>query len=286
MGLGLGLLSGVAVAVGLEFLNDTIKTREDVRTKLQLACLGAIPKKVGKTSLIEDLKDPGSAVSEAYSAVGASLRFTTEEGVPKSLLVTSTREAEGKSSTALALAQNLARQGRTVLLIDADLRRPSFAVGSSELGLSRLLTTHDALTTQVLPTQFDNLWLVPCGPLPPNPADLLSTGRFKQLLADATRQFDHVIIDAPPVLGLADAPLLSSTSSGVLFVIESGGTRTRAAIEAINRLEASGSHLVGAVLTKSAEKESGYGYYSYRYSQLSDGRETDKALMITHEGRA
>jgi capsular exopolysaccharide synthesis family protein len=286
VGLGLGLLAGVGAAVGLEFINDTIKTREDVRTKLQLACLGAVPKAGGKGGLIDDLKDPGSAVSEAYSAVAASLRFTTEEGVPRSLLVTSTRESEGKSSTALALAQNFARQGRTVLLIDADLRRPSFKVPTEEVGLTRLLTTHETVDTQVVPTQFDSLWLLPCGPLPPNPADLLSTGRFNQILDEAGRQFDLVIIDAPPVLGLADAPLLSAIVAGVLFVVESGRTRTRAAIESINRLEASGAHILGALLTKSAERESGYGYYSYRYGQVSDRRREDKTVLITHQANA
>ena len=282
VGLGLGLLAGVATAVGLEFINDTIKTRDDVRSKLQLACLGAIPKKAGKGNFLDDLKEPGSAISESYSAVAAALRFTTEEGVPRSLLVTSTRESEGKSSTALALAQNFARQGQRVLLVDADLRRPSFKVPGEDVGLTRLLTTHEELTTQVVPTHYDSLWLLPCGPLPPNPADLLSTGRFKQILADASSQFDLIVIDAPPVLGLADAPLLAANVEGVLFVVESSRTRTRAAIESINRLDASGARVLGALLTKSSEK-SGYGYYSYGYDQLSSRRGEDKTVLIAHQ---
>lgn len=281
-GLGLGLLGGIGLAVGLEFINDTIKTRDDVRTKLQLPCLGAVPRRSGKGSFIEDLKEPGSAVSEAYAAVAAALRFSTEEGVPRSLLVTSTREAEGKSSSALALAQNFARQGQAVLLIDADLRKPSFKAASEEHGLTKLLTNHDEVGTHILPTQFESLWLLPCGPLPPNPADLLSTPRFAQLLGEAVRQFDLVIVDAPPVLGLADSPLLASAVSGVLFVVESGKTRTRGAIEALNRLEASGGHVLGAVLSKSSESEAGYGYYNYRYGQIED-RKHEKILMIPHQ---
>ena len=281
-GLGLGLLAGIGTAVGLEFVNDTIKTREDVRAKLQLACLGAVPRRAGKGSFIEDLRDPGSQVSEAYSAVAAALRFTTAEGIPKSVLITSTKESEGKSSSALGLAQNFARQGRTVLLIDADLRRPSFKVADPGIGMTRLLTTHDDVNSQVVPTQFENLYLIPCGPLPPNPADLLSTARMASIVEEAGQNFDLIVIDAPPILGLADAPLLSGVVDGVLFVVESGQTRTRAAMESVNRLEAAGAHFLGAILTKSAEREAGYGYYSYRYGQIDD-RRRDKTLLIAHQ---
>lgn len=281
-GLGIGLVGGIGLAVGLEFLNDTIKSREDVRNKLQLACLGAIPRRSGKGNFLDDLQDPASAVSEAYSAVAAALRFSTGDGVPRSLVVTSAQAAEGKSSSALALAQNFARQGLTVLLIDGDLRKPSFKAASDELGLTKLLTNHDDVGTHVLPTQFESLWLLPSGPLPPNPADLLSTPRFGQVVEEASRQFDLVIVDAPPVLGLADSPLLSSVSSAVLFVVESGRTRTRGAIEALNRLEATGAHIVGAVLTKSTEHEAGYGYYSYRYGAVED-RRSEKIVMIPHQ---
>ena len=113
VGLALGSLAGIALALALEFVHDTIKTREDVRTKLKLACLGVIPKRAGAGSIIEELKDVSSAATEAYSAVLAALRFSTENGAPRTLLVTSTMASEGKSSSALALAQNYARRGET-----------------------------------------------------------------------------------------------------------------------------------------------------------------------------
>ena len=288
IGLGLGLLGGIASAVGFEFLSDTIKSREDVRSKLQIACLGSVPKHGGRGSsatLIEELRNPSSGVSEAYTAIAAALRFTTEEGVPRTLLVTSTRESEGKSSTALAISQSFARQGRSVLLIDADLRKPSFQTGRDEQGLTGLLTNHDELAEQIVPTQFENMWLLPCGPLPPNPADLLSTRRFASILDEAAQQFDLVVVDGPPILGLADAPLLSASVHGVLFVVESGKTRTRAAVESLNRLEASGARLLGAVLTKSTERDGDSGYYSYRYGQVED-RRADKLVMIAHQPAA
>ena len=281
IGLALGLLAGLGIAFALEYLYDTIKTREDVRAKLGLACLGAIPKTSGKDSFIEELKDPRSIVSEAYSAVVAALRFSTEDGLPKALVVTSTRSGEGKSSSSLALAQNFARRGQSVLLIDADMRKPAFKASSDKVGLTRLLTADDEVRKHVLPTQFENLWLLPSGPLPPNPADLLSTGRFQAILAEVTSHFDMVIIDAPPLLGLADSLLLAEIAGNVMFVVESGRTRTKAAMEAIGMLRNTGVHIVGAMLTKSAEDMGGYGYKSYGYAAIN--RKRTEILMIPHE---
>ena len=285
VGLGLGLASGVAAAVALEYLYDTIKTRDDVRHKLGLACLGAIPKTAGQESFIEELKDPSSIVSEAYSAVVTSLRFSTEEGLPKALVVTSTRSGEGKSSTALAVAQNFARRGASVLLIDSDLRKPAFKAASDKVGLTRLLTGDDeAARSHIVPTQFADLWLMPSGPLPPNPADLLSTGRFQEILGEVTSHFDIVIIDAPPVIGLADSLLLASVTGHVMFVVESGKTRTKAAVEALRMLGGTGTHIIGATLTKSAEDMGGYGYKAYGYGSLD--RKRTEILMIPHEAES
>ncbi len=280
-GLALGMLAGLGVAFALEYLFDTIKTREDVRSKLGLACLGAVPKTPGKDSFIEELKDPRSVVSESYSSVVASLRFSTEEGLPKALVVTSTRSGEGKSSSSLALAQNFARRGASVLLIDADMRKPAFKASSEKVGLTRLLTAEEEVRKHVLATQFENLWLLPSGPLPPNPADLLSTGRFQAILAEVTSHFEMVIIDAPPLLGLADSLLLAEIAGNVLFVVESGKTRTKAATEALGLLRNTGVHIVGAALTKSAEDMGGYGYKNYGYGAID--RKWTEILMIPHE---
>src|SRR5207342_1086453 len=115
------------------------------------------------------------------------------------------------------------------------------------------LTTDDPVEAHIVETQHLNLWLLPSGPLPPNPADLLSTGRIRKIVAEVRDTFDLVVLDGPPSIGLSDAPLLAAAAGSTLFVIESGKTRTRAAIEALNRLEATGTRIVGAALTKSAE---------------------------------
>jgi polysaccharide biosynthesis transport protein len=265
LGLAFGFLAGAAAAVGLEFINDTIKNRDDVRKKLDLACVGIVPKSSAKESFFDELKSPTSLVSEAYSAMIAALRYSTEDGMPKALLLTSTRSAEGKSSSAFAIAQNYARLGRNVLLIDSDLRKPAFKTEAEDVGLSQLLTTDDPLADHLVPTQHENLTLLPSGPVPPNPADLLSTGRLRKIIAQASERFDLVLIDGPPTLGLADAPLLAAAAGNAVFVIEAGKTRTRAVIEALNRLEAVGAHVLGVVLTKANARSGAYGGYGYGY---------------------
>ena len=281
-GTGLGLLAGLAGALGLEFISDTIRTREDIRTKLQLACLGIVPKAGARDAFVDDLTNPSSMVSEAYSAIVAALRFSTDQGTPKVLLITSTRSGEGKSSSALALAQNHARHDKSVLLIDADLRKSAFKTTNEKIGLSKLLTTEDPVAAHLTETQHPNLSLLPSGPLPPNPADLLATARIRQVIAEASEQFDLVIIDGPPTLGLADAPLIAAAAGNMMFVIESGGTRTRSAIEALNRLEASGTHVVGAVLTKAKDSTGTYGYgnYGYGYGRGKIDKNRTEILLI------
>ena len=263
--------------------HDTIKSREDVRSKLGLACLGAIPKRRGKGSVVEDLSDPTTPLSEAYSAVLAALRFSTATGAPKMLLVTSSRASEGKSSSALALAQNHARRGATVLLIDGDLRRPAFKPESKAKGLTKLLTNDGPIADHIASTQHENLWLLPCGPIPPNPADLLSTPRIKQIVAEAAAQFDMVIIDGPPVLGLADASLLASACGNAMLIVESGKTRTRAARESVERIESAGAHIVGVTLTKSAEEAGHYGYRLYQYTAVGDKK--DQIVLIPQQAK-
>jgi capsular exopolysaccharide synthesis family protein len=269
IGLFVGLLLGLGTAFSIEWIDDTIKTPDDLGAKLGLASLGVIPG-VGKGLAVrEQLEDPRSQVSEAYQSVRTALQFSTDHGVPRSLLVTSTRASEGKSSTTLALAQALANLGATVLLIDADLRKPTFrGPSSTSQGLSSLLAGSEKVAECVHPTQMERLFLLPSGPIPPNPAELLATGRFKEILDEALTRFDHVVIDSPPVLGLADAPMLASSAEGTLMVIEAGAIRRAAALAAVNRLRASEARLMGGILTKFNALKVGYGYgYGYGYGE-------------------
>jgi len=266
----LGLMVGIGLAFVLELLDESIRTPEDVEKKLGLTLLGTIPRLDRGVAPREALADLRSPFAEAYYSVRTALQFSTNEGAPRSLLVTSARPSEGKSTSATAIAQNFARLGMRVLLIDADLRNPSlhrsFGVENSA-GLSNYLTGGKSLEDLVRGTDTPNLYFLPCGPLPPNPAELLAGPRLQSLLADGDRNFDIVVIDGPPVMGLADAPLLASWAIGTLLVVEAGGTGRNLAKIAVRRLGVGNSRLLGVLLTKFDARKSSYGYgYGYGYA--------------------
>ena len=269
MGLLAGLLLGILLAFVLEFLDDTLKTPDDLEQKLKLAVLGIIPKLGPKQNVTEVAADSRSAFSEAYRSVRTALQFSTDHGVPRSLLVTSPSPSEGKSTTALALARNFAQLGKRVLLIEADLRNPSLhrTLGvKGEAGLSNLLSGSNSLKEVTLDTDDDRLKVILAGPLPPNPAELLSGSKFVSMLTVACERYDQIIIDGPPVLGLADSPILANVVEGTLLVITSGKTRINTAQAAQKRLLAARARIVGALLTKYDAKAAGYGYgYHYNY---------------------
>jgi capsular exopolysaccharide synthesis family protein len=284
IGFGIGLILGTGTAFLLEVLNDTIKTPEDVRDKLRLAFLGGVP--VAKGKAVEDINEGASAVSEAYFSAMTSLQFTTDKGTPKILVVTSTRQAEGKSTSAWALASSFARVGNRVLLIDADMRKPAFVTGAEKKdGLANLLTNRDLISDHVVKVDAEGIWLLPCGPLPPNPAELLSSPRLREIFAEAGSEFDQVIIDSPPILGLADTPLLASLAEGTLMVVEAGKTRTRAATEALGRLRHADANVIGALLTRYKHDSASYGYayQPYRYERV-EGREREIRLIVSKHG--
>ena len=262
MGMLLGLVLGVLLAFVLEFLDDTLKTPEDIEQRLKLAVLGIIPRLVKQTpeQAVMDLR---SAFSESYRSVRTALQFSTDQGVPKVLLVTSASPSEGKSTTALALARNFAQMGKRVLLIEADLRNPSLhkSLGiRAEIGLSNLLAGAHNITEAVQDTEQTALKVILAGPLPPNPAELLSGSKLVSLLTIASEHYDQVIIDGPPVMGIADAPILANAADGTLLVVHSGKTRITTAQGAVKRLYSARAHLIGSLLTQYDSKAAGYGY--------------------------
>ena len=272
--LGLGL--GVLTAFLLEALDETVATPDDVEAKLGVPVLGVVPLIEKGQTTSAALADIRSGFSEAYYSLRTALQFSTPDGAPSSLLVSSARPAEGKSTTAYAVALNFARVGRRVLLVDGDLRNPSMhrMVGvENDRGMSNLLSGSAELSSVVQRTAHENLFFIPCGPLPPNPAELWGGDRLRQFLVEARNNFDHVIFDGPPVLGFADAPLLAAAVNGVLFVLESRGTRRGQARGALRRIRVGRAHLLGAVLTKFNSKTTSYGGYDYAYDYNYGSRE-------------
>ena len=270
IGILAGLVLGFGAAFAIEFIDDTIKSPEDVLRKLQVPAIGLVPRAPAGSSVVDELRDQRSEVAEAYFTIVSSLQYVAgSHGFPRSLLVTSSRAAEGKSSTSLAIAQNLARIGARTLLIDADMRKPSFkSPGADKLGLSSLLASTNPAESAIVRTSTANLWLLPSGPIPPSPAELLSTGRISALLSELGAAYDVIIVDAPPVLGLADAPILSAICEATLMVIEAGKVRRSIVLSSLRRLTASNARIAGAVLTKFNAKSAGYGYgYGYGYGR-------------------
>ena len=218
----------------------------------------------------EALLDRKSELVHAYLAIQTNLAFTTEHGVPSSFAVTSTRPAEGKSTTALALATTLARAHRKVILVDGDMRSPSVhhlgGVGHDR-GLSNYLAGDDDMTSMTFEVTDLGLTAMSAGPIPPNAAELLTGSRLSELIDRLLRTYDHVIIDSPPVMGLADAPLIASKVEGVVYVVESHGIRSKQVKTALNRLKSANARIFGSVLSKFESRKAQYGYdYEYGYS--------------------
>ncbi|MEZ5855393.1 MAG: polysaccharide biosynthesis tyrosine autokinase [Hyphomicrobiaceae bacterium] len=279
----LGLGAGIAAAYILEMLDDTVRTVEKLEQTTGLATLGIIPKVDSGQTAEQELLDPRSGLMEAYRSFGTSLQFSTDHGLPKTLLITSSSPAEGKSVTALAVARHFATMGLKVLLIDADLRNPSLHNKlqiANGMGLSNYLTGGCAPPDVLMATDLPNLAFLPTGPLPPNAADLLAGSRFHSLLATGLEVFDFIIIDGPPVMGLADAQLLSTSVSATVFVVGAGQARVGAVKGALKRMELARAPMIGTVLTKFDSKSAGYGYaygYSYGKDPFQYGRHVEDA---------
>ena len=263
-----GGLAGIAVASVLAQIDEGIADPSDIETKLGLPLLGTVPKLKGEEPL-DALQEPRSLIVEAYLAVQANLELATAHGTPSSLAVTSTRPREGKSTTTVALAQSLARARRKVVLIDADMRSPAVhtAFGAENgAGVSNFLAGQDDIDQLLRPTDREGLSIMTAGPQPPNAGDLLTGERLPLLIERLQQRFDHVIIDCPPVIGLADAPLVAAAVESVIYVVEARSMPAGMVRIALSRLTAAQVNVLGAVLTKFEFNRAHLGYgYEYAY---------------------
>lgn len=284
----LAMLAGMGVAGALvlilENIDQGIRDPAVVEQKLGVPLLGVIPETSNEEPL-EDVADPKSFVSEAYTTVLSNLAFSTDHGVPRLFMVTSTGQAEGKSTSVLALAAGVARAGKSVVVVDADMRIPTIDKRIDKRGtdgLSNYLAGDDNLDSMLHTLEFGNLRVMPSGPIPPSAPDLLSGERMGMLVRELLKRFDHVVIDAPPILGLADAALIARNVEGVVFVAEAERAAVRAISDAVGRLRTAKARVFGLVLTKYSASRSGYGYnygyaYSYNYGDKSEGELEDDA---------
>lgn len=273
-----GLLLGVGYVVLREHFDDAIRSAEDVEKELGTSMIGLVPRLEADQSPNTELQKVRSDMSEAYYALRAALELATPAGAPHSMMVTSSGPSEGKSTTSYALARGFAQIGRRVVLIDGDMRKPAQHRNlelPNKVGLANLLARQATLPDVLQHTQTPNLDFIAAGPVPINPAELIAGPGFTALIEQIKGDYDIILVDAPPVLGLADAPTLASHVEATLFVVQANHARGRQARVALSRLKAGRAHIVGALLTKFNAKVAGqsddYGY-SYSYGQ-TDSRD-------------
>mgnify|MGYP001568024968 CR=1 FL=1 len=276
LALALGLMLGVVASIGLDFLDDSVKTVDEVERIVRIPILGAIPTiadwRNRDQARLMTIEDSGSVIAEAYRSLRTNVQFAGIKREARCLQISSPVAAEGKTTTLANLAVTLALSGRRVTVVDCDLRRPrvhEFFGMSNEIGFTSVLLgdqpLSSALQRVVLPDGAV-IQLLASGPLPPNPAELLGTTRVAELLAALKAESDYVLIDAPPVLPVTDAVVLASRVDGVMLVATCKVTGRRHLNQAMNSFRSADSPLIG-VIVNGAPSTTSYSYdYSYRAS--------------------
>jgi capsular exopolysaccharide synthesis family protein len=281
LGFALGLVLGFGLAFLYEFLDDKIKTQEDVaRYGHGLTVLAEIPtiskEKMGRRLVALD--DPSSGAAEAYRSLRTSLRLLSLRKPIQTLLVTSSMAGEGKTTTSANLGVTLARSGLRVIIVDLDLRRASLAPlfgGDNDVGLMTVLvgetTLADAMYEVPIAAGVPPLRFLPAGPIPPNPSEIMGTARMAEVINNLRASADFVIIDSPPIVPVTDAVVLSSRVDAVMMVIQAGKTRRRHLSKSSDLLDQADAPMIGAVMN-GAGRHARYGYYErygYGYSKPS-----------------
>ena len=273
----LGLAAGLAVGLGAAFLRDSLDDKlatkeaaEHVGGAPVLAMTPMVPSWRREQPLVVVTAEPTSPAAESYRSLRTSLQFVRQEGKIRSILVTSPAAAEGKTATLANLGVVFAQAGERVVLVSCDLRRPRIGefFGLDEgVGLTSILLGEQTLEQVVLPVpDFERLSLLPAGPVPPNPAELLNGAHARDIFADLRKRFDLVLIDSPPVLPVTDAAILSRYADATLMLAAAGQTRRGDLHRAVEKLEQVGATILGIVLNKvSRQTGRDYGYYGYSY---------------------
>lgn len=276
-GLACGLLFGVALAFGLEAIDRTLKTHEDVERIVAVPVLGVVPvigekKEAQDRSAIRERdlhvhRNPKSTAAEFCRSIRTNLMFLSPDSPIRTLVITSPSPQEGKTTTAVSMGITMAQAGARVLIVDTDMRRPrlhhSFAM-SNDVGVSNLIVGNSSIEKSVRQTEVPNLDVLTCGPTPPNPAELLLTERFRNLVKDLAARYDRVIFDSPPTSAVTDPAVLGNLMDGVLLVVRGGKSTRESALHARRQLLAANANLLGVVINEVDFSSRTYGSYYYR----------------------
>ena len=269
-----GMMLAVGVVFLVEYLDNTIKTPEDVSQELGLGTMGVIGRMAKGAEGLITVAQPLSPVSEAFRGLRTNIRFSGVDKPIRTLLVTSAGPTEGKSTTAANLAVTMAQAGLKVVLVDADLRRPQLHTIFDlhpRGGLTGSLLEGN-MDGRLQSSQVEGLKVLPSGERPPNPSELLGSRRLRGLLDELAKNADVVVIDSPPVLPVTDAAVLAQDVDGVLLVVDAGETKRETVQRAVESLRQVGAYLIGVVLNRVSTRRSGYYYQEY----YDDGHEKRK----------
>lgn len=290
MNVMMAVFTAVAMALGaaflIEYIDDTIKTPEDIERTVPLITLGAIVRIVDeeRSQPPVSARTPRAQVVEAYRALRTNLQFSMVEKPIQSLVVTSPNPVEGKSTTVANLAVVMAQSGMSTILVDADLRRPTlhrkFNLPNAGLTTALLAEQGQSVREFLQETSVENLRVLTSGSIPPNPAELMVSSRMRQLIKTLEEEADIVLFDTPPALAVADAAILAAQIGGIVLVVDAGRTRRNLLKRAVESLERTGTPILGVVINRLTSRTGGYYYYQY-YQQYysSNGRKQKEGLM-------
>lgn len=280
MGLVLGVVGGVALAFLLDYLDDTIRTKDELaKIAPDVPLLGIVPNIEARKSEVakKDLfaaNQPKSTISEAYRGVRTALTLSARGPQQKAMLLTSAGPREGKTTTAINLATVLAFSGARTLIVDADLRKPrvhaSFGLENRK-GLTNLIVGEDDPVDYCQHTQIDRVDVLTSGPIPPNPSELLGRPRMREILRKLRERYDHIIVDTPPIGAVTDAAVIATMVDGVILVVHAGKTRRQIVSRGIEQLRYISAPIIGVILNNLHLGRGRYypGYYHYYYYYAS-----------------
>jgi capsular exopolysaccharide synthesis family protein len=292
---GIGMLAGLVLGLGLawlrDFLDNTLKTPQDIEAYLGVTFLGLLPEltddgagkrrsrrraaylpasdpNVGHHVELVVHEHPLSGIAEAARSIRTNLMFMNPDRPYRRLLVSSAAPEEGKTTVACSIAIALAQGGQRVCIVDCDLRRPRIHRifdRAGDAGIMNMIVGEATVDEVAKPTLVQNLWAIPAGPVPPNPADVLHSEKFRKLLDELSERFDRIVIDSPPIAAVTDSAVMSTLVDGTVFVVRASKTSKQLARQGLRILQDVDSGIVGAVLNAVDLSNREYGYYHYYY---------------------
>ncbi|MDX9822102.1 MAG: polysaccharide biosynthesis tyrosine autokinase, partial [Syntrophales bacterium] len=293
-----GLSLGVGLAFFLEYLDSTIKIPDDIKHHLGIPYLGPIPafafegagagnpEHRPSEDLIAHLS-PKSTASESYRGIRTGILFSSADSSPQVLLVTSAGPREGKTITAANVAITMAQTGGRVVILDCDMRRPKVHKvfeTSRDRGMANILVGTCEIDEAIMPTKVPNVDIIPSGPIPPNPSEILGSHRMEGLIKTLRGRYERIIIDSPPITAVTDAVILSRIVDGVVLIIRSGEVHREIIKNALSQLKSVNARLLGAVLNGVEMGRDSYYYYQYYYYYY--GEDGEKRKKVTRRKRS